>query len=154
MKAKWELSHLGIVVKDINVVKNFIESSQLGELREVSIEEPEGKQTSQVSLHLDSLRIDFMQFVPDAFRLSEPMKNYSEGLHHIAFLVDDIDNEVKKLRDKGVEVLFEEEFNGGPVIQKGKIVFLNTTKIGGTLLELQQIEECIPEYLPGKYRQE
>lgn len=149
MKAHWKLSHLGVVVKDINAVTKFINASGIGEMREVSIEE-EGKKMSQVSLQIGPLKIDFMQFLPEAFRLSEPMKNYSEGLHHISFLVDNIEQEIKELTDRGVKLLLKEEFNNGPIIQKGTIAFFNTIEIGGTLLELQQIDKCIPGYLPAK----
>ena len=65
------------------------------------------------------------------------LANRGEGLHHIAFEVDDIDNELKAMEKKGFWLIDAEGREG----VEGKIGFLHPKSVNGVLVELLQPRE-------------
>lgn len=60
------------------------------------------------------------------------IESRGEGIHHICFEVDDIEKELKKLADKGVQLIDKVPRKGVP----GRIAFLHPKAARGILLEL------------------
>ena len=57
------------------------------------------------------------------------LKERGEGLHHLAFFMDDVEEEVAKLQSKGVEL---SQYGKG---SHDSFNFFETDKIGGVILE-------------------
>ncbi|UCE13390.1 MAG: VOC family protein [Candidatus Heimdallarchaeota archaeon] len=64
----------------------------------------------------------------------EHLDKYGEGVHHIAFVVDNIEQKVKKLRDLGIPLSQKGEFEGG------RYAYIDTFKELKVLLELLELE--------------
>ena len=58
-----------------------------------------------------------------------------EGIHHIAFAVDDIESEIKRLKNEGFIVLNEEPKIGA---DNKLVAFLHPKSTNGVLIELCQ----------------
>jgi methylmalonyl-CoA/ethylmalonyl-CoA epimerase len=56
-----------------------------------------------------------------------------EGLHHVAYRVDDIDAVLAQLKDAGLELIDSEPRIG---IRKSRVAFLHPKSTGGVLIEL------------------
>jgi len=76
------------------------------------------------------------------FELIQPLKGKSiydefleekgEGVHHLAFLVDDLDKEIAEMAERGFKVL---QTGARP---QGKWAYFDTDKVGGCIVELVQ----------------
>ena len=63
--------------------------------------------------------------------LQEWLDTHGEGLHHIAYLVDDVRGEVEKLKKKGVEIITSANLDG-----RG-FAYVNTGVVGGIITEIR-----------------
>jgi methylmalonyl-CoA epimerase len=70
--------------------------------------------------------------IPVGKSLVQMVKEHGGGVHHICFEVDDIDQELKTLREAGIKLLDEV-----PQITKGgRIAWLDEQTVDGLMLEL------------------
>jgi methylmalonyl-CoA/ethylmalonyl-CoA epimerase len=61
------------------------------------------------------------------------------GLHHVAYLVDDIDSALAGLKEKGVELIDSEARTG---IRHSRVAFLHPRATGGVLTEIVEPAEA------------
>ena len=67
--------------------------------------------------------------------ISKFLTKKGEGVHHIAFHVDDIEKEMERLKNEGF-VLINENYKNGA--DNKKVCFLHPKSTGGVLIELCQ----------------
>ena len=65
----------------------------------------------------------------------EYLEEKGEGISHLGFHVDDLDEEVKKMLDKGFKITSQGKFTEIP---DGGFVWFNTDKVGGVQFELMK----------------
>ena len=74
-----------------------------------------------------------------ATRADSPIAKFiekkGEGIHHIAFAVDDIEGEIKRLKGEGFEMIHDEPKLGA---DHKRIAFLHPKATNGVLIELCQ----------------
>jgi len=118
----WEFYHVAVVVKDMDSAKRKY-GSILGEAvfrpetmldtSAFSVYEVHGKRTGDVHKsrfnHTDvganKLDIEFISPVQGDSIYRDFLNKYGEGIHHIAFRVNDLDAETAKLVAKGIPVV-------------------------------------------------
>jgi len=132
-----KIEHIGIAVKDIEK-SNELFASLFGE-KHYKIE----------NVLSEGVKTSFFQIGPNKIELLEASKPNSpiakfiekkgEGIHHIAFAVDNINKEIDRLKKKGFIVLNETPKKGAD----NKLVsFLHPKSSNGVLIELcQEIDE-------------
>ena len=132
-----KIEHIGIAVKDIEK-SNELFASLFGE-KHYKIE----------NVLSEGVKTSFFQIGPNKIELLEASKPNSpiakfiekkgEGIHHIAFAVDNINKEIDGLKKKGFIVLNETPKKGAD----NKLVsFLHPKSSNGVLIELcQEIDE-------------
>ncbi|WP_186754824.1 methylmalonyl-CoA epimerase [Echinicola salinicaeni] len=130
-----KIEHLGIAVKDLKKSKELFEKL-LGKkaYKEESVES-EGVSTS--FFKVGETKIELLQANNSESAISKFIDKRSEGVHHIAFEVDDIYKEIKRLKEEGFEVLNEEPKRGA---DHKLVVFLHPRSTNGVLVELCQDE--------------
>ena len=146
MNKNWKFSHVAMVVKDMDRAVKYFESLGVGPFPPF-LGGPGMSFTGKTVRGRPSdydmdLRITHGQVEGIAFELIQPLKGESiyrefleqkgEGIHHIAFMVDDIDAEIAEMEKKGFKV-----------VQTGAMpntrwVYLDTDRVGGMLIELCQ----------------
>jgi hypothetical protein len=62
----------------------------------------------------------------------EFFEKHGEGLHHLGFVVDDLDAELAKAKEQGIPVLMYGKVDGGG------FAYLDSTETGGVIMELLQ----------------
>ena len=120
--SNWKFRHVGVVVRDMDKAANQYESI-LGEgifrpetmldSSQFSGYEVYGKEASNVhrsrfrhsEIGADKFDLEFISPVEGDPIYRDFLNKQGEGLHHIAFTVDDLDSEVAKLKAKGISVL-------------------------------------------------
>ena len=142
MKKDWKFHHIGLVVKDIGQVEQLVNLTGIGYIEKFSIVENGKKKDVKWFLHIGALTIDLHGEVPDdRVLINDSIKRDGQGLHHIAFHVDDIDKEIKDLNDAGAKLLYRQEITDGVTIKSGVLAFLGIQEMGVTL-ELTQVNEA------------
>ena len=128
-----KIEHIGIAVKDL-VKSNTLFKHLLG-TSHYKIEEvvSEGVKTSFFKSGPN--KIELLQATDSGSPIAKFIEKKGEGIHHIAFAVDDIIFEIERLKGEGFEVL-------NSVPKKGAdnklVAFLHPKSTNGVLIELCQ----------------
>ena len=86
---------------------------------------------------LGQVQLELLASTREGSNIAAFLEKRGPGLHHLAFLVDDVAASLERLREKGVRLIDEEPKLGG---RGNRIAFLHPKALGGVLVEL--CEEC------------
>ena len=128
-----KVEHIGIAVKDLDQAEKLF-SALLGIAsykREVVASE---KVTTSFFRAGDS-KIELLETLADESAIARFISKKGEGMHHIAFEVDDIHAEMTRLKELGFNLLSEEPMRGA---DNKLICFIHPKSAGGVLVELCQ----------------
>ena len=78
--------------------------------------------------------IELMEPIDPQSGVAKFLENRGEGIHHICLEVDDVDNELRMLGDKGIQLIDKQGRSG----LAGKIGFIHPKSTKGVLIELAQ----------------
>lgn len=128
-----KIEHIGIAVKNLEE-SNTLFAKLLGK--------PHYKIEEVLS---EGVRTSFFKTGPNKIELLEATKKNSpiakfiekkgEGVHHIAFAVEDINSEIERLKSEGFQVLNDVPKKGA---DNKLVVFLHPKTTNGVLIELCQ----------------
>lgn len=135
------MSQIGVVVKDLNRTIEYYEKVLgLGPFVEPEITYSDRFYRGKPANFF--FRMGFCSLGPVELEIIEPvkaptiyhdfLKEKGEGIHHIGFDVQDMDDKIKLSQKLGIAVL---QIGRTPV---GGFVYLDTAKIGGMIIELIQ----------------
>lgn len=129
-----KLSHLGIAVNDLDAAIRLY--------RDVLGLEPahrwvaEADRMEACSFQVGDVEIELMQPLEPDSPVGKYIAKRGEGLHHIAFKVDDVAGALDRAQDEGLRTVDVEPRPGGD--GKTLIGFLHPKSTGGVLMELEQ----------------
>ena len=84
-------------------------------------------------------KIELLEAIEDDSPIAKHIEKRGEGVHHIAFAVNDIRSEIARLKKEGFIILNEEPKKGA---DNKLVAFLHPKSTNGVLVELcQEIEE-------------
>jgi len=131
-----KIEHIGIAVKDLEKSNKLFE--QLFGLPHYKIEEVASEGVKTSFFEAGPNKIELLEATNPESPIAKFIDKKGEGIHHIAFAVDDINKEIKRLEKEGFIVL-----NNNP--KKGAdnklVAFLHPKSTNGVLIELcQEIE--------------
>lgn len=128
-----KIEHIGIAVKDIEAA-NHIYKSLLGYTNyKTERVDTEGVTTSFFTC--GESKIELLEANTPESPIAKFIEKRGEGIHHIAFAVDNIKAEVARLKEGGFIVLNEEPKRGA---DNKWVVFLHPKSSNGVLVELCQ----------------
>jgi len=128
-----KIEHIGIAVNDIKDA-NKIFKKLFGEpCYKVENVESEGVKTS--FFKVGNNKIELLEATNEDSPIAKFIKKRGEGIHHIAFDVDDIEKEIIRLQDEGFKVLNEIPKKGA---DNKLVAFLHPKSTSGVLIELCQ----------------
>ena len=79
--------------------------------------------------------IELLEATSEDSAIAKYLEKKSEGIHHIAFEVDDIESEMKRLASEGFQLLNEQPKKGA---DNKLVCFLHPKTTNGVLIELCQ----------------
>ena len=131
-----KIEHIGIAVKDLEV-SNPLFSALLGVPHyKTEAVESEGVKTSFFKSGPN--KIELLEATKTDSPIAKFIEKKGEGIHHIAFAVNDIKAEIKRLQKEGFTVLNETPKKGA---DNKLVAFLHPKSTNGVLIELcQEIE--------------
>jgi len=133
MKIK-RIAHLGVAVNDLDAALKFF--TQGLPLEVTHTEDYQGMKIGFVPVGDSS--IELLQDVSGSSAIRKYLDKNGEGLHHIAFEVDDIHQAVKELKERGVKLIDETPRPGAHGMT---IAFMHPKGTHGILMELVQPAE-------------
>lgn len=128
-----KLEHIGIAVKSI-ADSNPLFKSLLGD-DFYKLEEVESEGVKTAFYDGGNLKIELLEATIDSSPINKFIEKRGEGLHHLAFEVEDIESRMKELQDQGIRLLNEVPKEGA---DDKLICFLHPKDTNGVLIELCQ----------------
>ena len=132
-----KIEHIGIAVKDLEA-SNALFEKLLG-VPHYKVEEvaSEGVRTS--FFRSGPNKIELLEATKPDSPIAKYLEKKGEGIHHIAFAVEDIGSEIERLKGEGFVVLNETPKKGA---DNKLVAFLHPKGTNGVLVELcQEIKE-------------
>ena len=128
-----KIEHIGIAVKDIKASNKLFE--KLFGKPQYKIEEvvSEGVKTSFFKVGVN--KIELLEATHEDSPIAKFIKTRGEGIHHIAFEVDDIEKEIVRLEKEEFVILNKKPKKGA---DNKLVVFLHPKSTNGVLIELCQ----------------
>ena len=128
-----KIEHIGIAVSNLDQA-NSIYTKILGvDPYKTEIVDSEGVITS--FFQTDNTKIELLQGLKENNAISKFIKTRGEGVHHIAFEVEDIEQEIKRLKTLGFKIINETPKKGA---DNKLICFIHPKSTNHVLIELCQ----------------
>lgn len=128
-----KIEHIGIAVKDIEKA-NEIYTSLLG-IKPYKSEEVQSEMVITSFFKTGDSKVELLEAKSPESAISKFIEKKGEGLHHIAFEVDDIVAEMENLKKLGFTLLSEQPKRGA---DNKLICFVHPKSANGVLVELCQ----------------
>ncbi|WBV59879.1 methylmalonyl-CoA epimerase [Chryseobacterium camelliae] len=128
-----KLEHIGIAVKSLGISDNLFAKLLGKESYKKETVEREGVVTS--FYETGESKIELLEASNPESPISKFIDKKGEGIHHLAFGVENILEEVKRLKNEGFQFISEEPKEGA---DNKLVVFLHPKSTNGVLVELCQ----------------
>lgn len=130
MKIK-RIAHLGVAVHDLDAAMKFFTDGL--PLEVTHTEDYQGMKIAFIPIGDSS--VELLQDVSGASAIKKYLDKNGEGIHHIAYEVDDINEAVAELKAKGIKLIDETPRQGAHGMT---IAFMHPKATHGILMELCQ----------------
>jgi methylmalonyl-CoA/ethylmalonyl-CoA epimerase len=128
-----KIDHIGIAVRSIVESRPFYEQA-LG-ARFEGIEEVAAQQVRVAFFQVGEVRLELLEATSESSPVARLIARRGEGLHHIAYEVEDLAGRLARLAEQGVRLIDEQPRPGA---HGTEIAFLHPQSTGGVLTELCQ----------------
>lgn len=125
------VDHIGIAVKSIDETLDYYIHT-LG-LTLLAIEEVESQHVRVAFIDAGNVKLELLESTNEAGPIAKFIEKRGEGVHHIAFGVQDIRSRMSELKEKGVRLLQDEPKPGAG---GAEVAFLHPKSSFGILYEL------------------
>ena len=128
-----KINHIGIAVKSLENSIPFYRD-QLGMTFE-GTEEVTDQKVKVAFLQIGESRIELLEPTSEDSPIAKFLEKKGEGVHHMAYEVDDVVAALADLKDKGIRLIDETPRRGA---HNSLIAFLHPKATGGVLTEICQ----------------
>jgi methylmalonyl-CoA/ethylmalonyl-CoA epimerase len=129
-----KINHIGIAVKNLEASIPFYRD-QLGMAYEGTEEVAEQK-VRVAFLQIGESRIELLEPTSEDSPIAKFLEKKGEGVHHMAYEVDDIEAALAKMKEQGVRLIDETPRRGA---HNSLIAFLHPKATDGVLTEICQV---------------
>ncbi|GAA0346332.1 methylmalonyl-CoA epimerase [Bacillus carboniphilus] len=126
-----KVDHIGIAVRSIDQVLPFYQNVMKLELTKT--EEVPSQGVKVAFLQALNTKLELLEPIHPDSAIAKFIEKKGEGMHHVAFLVDDIEAEVKRLKSEGARLVQE---TPQPGAGGAKVIFLHPKQANGVLYEI------------------
>ena len=128
-----KIEHIGIAVKSIRDSNHLFE--QLLGISHYKIENVDSEGVNTSFFNIGDTKVELLEATTPDSPIAKFIHNRGEGIHHIAFEVEDIEAEMKRLKSKGFTLINEIPKKGA---DSKLVCFLHPKTTNGVLIELCQ----------------
>ena len=128
-----KIEHLGIAVKNLNK-SNELFKKLLGE-QSYKTEAVDSESVTTSFFKVGDQKIELLEASEPNSTIARFIERRGEGMHHLAFHVENIDEEIERLEKEGFEFVSKTPIKGA---DNKMVVFLHPKTTNGVLVELCQ----------------
>ena len=128
-----KIEHIGIAVQDIETSRKLFTKIFGKDSYKSEKVESEGVITS--FFQIGESKIELVAATTEESIVSKFLEKWGEGMHHVAFAVENIEQEMTRLKNEGIRLLNESPKEGA---DNKMICFLHPQDTNGVLIELCQ----------------
>jgi methylmalonyl-CoA/ethylmalonyl-CoA epimerase len=128
------ISHLGLAVRDLEAAVRLYQEVFGLELEHRWVSEADRMEAA--SFRVGAIEIELMQPLEEDSPVGRFIARRGEGIHHIAYKVDDVAEALARARESGIETIDEKPRTGGD--GRTNIGFLHPRSTFGVLTELEE----------------
>lgn len=128
-----KIEHIGIAVKDLNQSNELF--TKLFGKNFYKVETVESEHVSTSFFMMGDSKIELLQATSPESSIAKFIEKKGEGIHHIAYEVENIHEEMQRLQKEGFELIHKEPKKGA---DNKLICFLHPKSTNGVLIELCQ----------------
>ncbi len=125
------IEHIAIAVKNLDESIKFYE--HFFGLKCYLIEEVENQKVRTAFIKIGETKIELLETTDPNGTIGKFIENHGEGIHHIAFAVNDVDSSLNEMESKGIKLIDKKPRQGAEGFH---IAFLNPKSTHGVLTEL------------------
>jgi methylmalonyl-CoA/ethylmalonyl-CoA epimerase len=125
------IDHIGVAVEDLDAALGLYEQGFEMELAHRETVESQGVEA--VLLDVGDGHVELLRPLGPDTAVGKFLARKGEGLHHVAYAVDDIDATLPRLAAAGIELIDSEPRAG---ICDSRVAFLHPRSTGGVLTEI------------------
>jgi methylmalonyl-CoA/ethylmalonyl-CoA epimerase len=125
------IEHIGIAVTNLEEAIRFYED-KLG-LKCYSIEEVKEQKVKTAFFMVGQTKIELLESTDPEGPIGKFIEKKGEGIHHMAFAVNEIENQLSELEHKGVQLIDKTPRKGAEGLD---IAFLHPKSTKGVLMEI------------------
>ena len=131
------IDHIGIAVNDLDAAAQLYGGSfDMAEQHRETVEE---QGVEAILLEVGDGHIELIKPLSEDTGVAKFIAKNGEGMHHVAYQVDDIDAALDRVREAGLRLIDETPRTG---IRGTQVAFLHPATAGGVLTELVQPVEA------------
>ena len=126
-----KIEHIGIAVKNLDEANKIYEQLLGTAPYKMEMVDSEGINTS--FFKTGESKVELLQAIKDESAIAKFIAKKGEGIHHIAFAVEDIYKEIKRLKKEGYTIINESPKKGA---DNKLVCFVHPKNTKGVLIEL------------------
>ncbi len=131
-----KINHIGVAVKDLDKAIELYRDKLGLEFKGTDVVEEQ--KVKVAFFKIGETNIELVSPISDDSPIAKYLEKNREGIHHIAYEVDNIEEALKILKEKGVKLINEEPRKGA---HNTLIAFVHPKSTNGVLTELCQVPE-------------
>jgi methylmalonyl-CoA/ethylmalonyl-CoA epimerase len=128
-----KLSHIGIAVKNLEAAAKLF--SKLLQIDHIKTETIADQKIELAFFHVGDTSIELTEATSSDSPIARFIEKRGDGVHHLAFEVDDINAELARLKKEGFQLIDEQPRLGAG---GSLIAFIHPKSTNGVLIELSQ----------------
>lgn len=134
------LYHVAIAVRNIDEVEKLYETALGLRVEHREVVEDQGVRTSMLVPEKGGTALELLEPLSGESPISKFLDKRGEGIHHICFLVDDIEAALDRLKRDGVKLIDE---SPRPGAYHSRVAFIHPKAMNGVLIELAEIDKDV-----------
>ena len=127
-----KVDHIGILVSNMDEAIKLYEGCFGAEVDKTETVSEQGVKAAILSL-AQGAKLELLEPLPGS-NMAKVLEKRGEGLHHITFEVDDVEKEISRLSEEGIELIDKKSRRG----LEGMVAFIHPKSVRGVLVELCQ----------------
>lgn len=127
-----KIDHIGVAVKNLDEATAFYKTMGIAPYH---FEEVESQKVRVAFIKIGESNIELLEPTSPESPIAKYLEKKGEGIHHIAYRVDDVQAALDKLKADGMKLINEEPMDGAHGM---KVAFVHPKSVNGVLTELSQ----------------
>ncbi len=129
------IDHIGIVVRDLEASMAKYQTLLGLSCKEIEEVEVEGALLRVAFFPVGGTTIELVNTSAQSGLAADFLREHGEGIHHIAFAVEDLEAEFGRLKSSGISFLWDRIIPGS---RGSKVAFFKSEEFNGVYIELVQ----------------